>query len=131
MNKKHKTLAYLVLRIGLGVNFLLHGAVRLPALNKFANAIASGFENTWMPLAMAKTYAYGIPFIEILVGAMILFGIYTQKALFIGGLFMSTLIAGKVLQQDWNTVGLQMVYVLIFYILLRDAELNSREIVAD
>jgi len=131
MNDQHKHWAYLVIRLALGVNFFLHGLVRFPKLNQFAENIGKGFQETMIPTEIAVSYGYVIPFIEALVGIALILGIFTSRVLLIGGLFMSTLIVGKAMQQDWGTLGTQMVYVLTFYFLLRDAHLNKWELVKD
>lgn len=128
MLKDDKALAYLVLRLALGINFLMHGLVRIPNLAEFVSGVADGFESTWIPRALIVGFAYFLPYAEALIGLLILAGAWTRPALLAGGLLMSFLIFGKTLQQDWATVGTQMIYVLSFFFALFFREFNRYSI---
>ena len=125
MWKNDKVLAYLILRLALGINFLMHGIVRIPDLSSFVSGVADGFESTWLPRTVALVFAYFIPYAEALIGMLILVGAWTRWALLAGGLLMSLLIFGKTLQQDWGTVGTQMIYVMSFFFALFFIEFNQ------
>lgn len=125
MWKKDKVLAYLVLRLALGINFLMHGLVRIPNMAEFVDSVANSFKNTWMPNALAVAFAYVIPYAEALIGLLVLAGAWTRWALFAGGVLLCLLIFGKTLQQDWTTVGTQMVYILCLFFALFFSEFNS------
>jgi len=60
----------------------------------------------------------------LIFGLLILLGIFTRFSLFIMGLFMSTLILGMCLQQQWGTVGTQMIYIIVLFLLLQNEENN-------
>jgi len=122
--KNEKALGYLVLRLALGINFLMHGIVRIPNLSEFVSGVTAGFEGTIMPRALAVGFAYFLPYAEALIGLLILVGAWTRWALLAGGILMSVLIFGKTLQQDWGTVGTQMIYVLSFFFALFFTEFN-------
>lgn len=126
--KNDKVLAYLVLRLALGINLLMHGLVRIPRLTEFVGGVTAGFEGTLMPQALAAGFAYFLPYAEALIGLLILVGAWTRWALLAGGLLMSVLIFGKTLQQDWGTVGTQMIYVLCFFFALFFTEFNHYSI---
>ena len=113
--------AWHLLRIGTAVNFLLHGAVRVFGdWAGFAEQVGDSFESTWVPVSLATLIAWLIPPIELLAGAWLLTGWRAQQALlFLGGL-MILLLSGTCLQQEWSTVGTQMVYLLILSVLLRE-----------
>ena len=72
-------LAFLLARITLGINFFLHGFVRIPKLEAFASGLTQGFEVTMLPLALVKMIAYAIPFIEVILGGFIIFGIFSNS----------------------------------------------------
>lgn len=128
MWKKDKILAYLLLRIALGINMLMHGIVRLPNMDAFVEGVSKGFEDTWLPQSLVTGFAYFLPYAEGLIGMLILAGAWTRWALFSGGILMSMLIFGKTLQQEWATVGTQMVYVLSFFFALFFIEFNAYSI---
>ena len=58
-------LAFLLARITLGINLFLHGFVRIPKLEMFANGLTQGFEGTMLPLALVAVVAYAIPFKQL------------------------------------------------------------------
>ena len=128
MYKNDKALAYLVLRLALGVNFLMHGIVRIPKLSEFVSGVADGFADTWMPHVIVVSFAFFLPYAEALIGLLLLAGAWTRWALLAGGLLMSFLIFGKTLQQDWATVGTQMIYVMSFFFALFFTEFNHYSI---
>ena len=103
-------LAHALLRLLIGVNLLLHGLVRMPKLNAFANGVADGFAETWMPRAAALPFAYVIPFVEVVVGLMIITGLWLRAGLAASLLLMTMLTAGVCLQERWDTAGSQLVY---------------------
>jgi thiosulfate dehydrogenase [quinone] large subunit len=114
-----RQLAYAILRVTLGVNMLMHGAVRLlGGLDGFAAWMVQQFAQTPLPAAFVRSFALPLPFIEIAIGLLLLLGVATRWALAAGGLLMVPLVFGTSLRSDWNTVLLQMVYALIYYLLL-------------
>lgn len=125
MKKTNEQLAYLVGRFALGINFLMHGIARMDDLSGFANSIASGFEGTLLPVVLAKAYGFFIPVFELVIGLFVLIGFYSRASLFLGGLFMSTLIFGMAVQENWGTVGSQMIYALFFFFMLKNEKHNT------
>lgn len=112
------TLAHTGLRLLIGINLFLHGLVRLPDLGGFARGMAAGFEGTLLPPTLALPMGYVIPFVEVILGAMLLLGLRLRAAL-IGSLgLMCMLTSGVCLQQNWSAAGSQLVYGLIFALLL-------------
>jgi thiosulfate dehydrogenase [quinone] large subunit len=117
--------AHAILRLALGVNMLLHGLVRLPHMAAFVNGMATQFQATVLPGFAVKSFGWVLPFAEGLIGLLLVLGWRTRQALVAGGLVMAALIAGTSLRSDWPTVGIQMVYSAIYYLLLRDASHNG------
>lgn len=113
-----RRLAYALLRFILGINILLHGLVRLPDLAGFAEGMVSNFEDTILPGPFVRVFAYALVFAEAVVGALIMVGWLTRWALVAGLLLMAALVFGTALQQNWGTLGTQMLYVLIYFVLL-------------
>lgn len=112
-------LAFLLLRVALGANILLHGVVRLRVgSRKFSESMVKDFANTPLPPQMVAIFGYSLPTIESVIGLLLLIGLFTQLTLFAGGLLIVMLLFGKSLQSDWQTVSFQMIYVLIYFILL-------------
>ena len=113
-------LAFLLARITLGINFFLHGFVRIPKLEAFASGLTQGFEVTMLPLALVKMIAYAIPFIEVILGLLIIFGVASKKSLTATAIFIIMLIIGCAFKEDWSAVGTQMLYALFIFFLLKN-----------
>ena len=123
---KNIGLSYALLRIALGLNICLHGVVRWSAgLTNFAGSLVPLFQKT--PLPVWSIYSFGcvLPIVEALVGACILFGFQTPRALILGSALMLVLTFGSTLRQDWPTVGIQLTYSLIYSLLLAGIRFNS------
>jgi thiosulfate dehydrogenase [quinone] large subunit len=126
---ENKKAAYLLLRFGVGINFFLHGVVRFTGdYALFVKKVSEGFADTIIPVPIATLFAWLIPPVEFITGAMLLLGICTFEVLLVLGLLMVVLISGMVLQQEWATVSGQMIYLFTLYLLMRDLEYNSLEL---
>ena len=120
-----RSLAFVFLRITLGLNILMHGAVRLPILSVFVAGLVKEFAKTPLPAVAVKAFAYSLPFEEGLVGLFVLVGLWTRNALLLGALIMAALFFGTAPLSDWNTLGIQMLYVVIYAALLALREHNE------
>lgn len=75
----------LILRIILGLLYILASVFKFPDIKRFATSIASfGF----VPRKLIKPIAYLHPVVEFAVGIAILFNIYLREAAFIGLVFI-------------------------------------------
>jgi thiosulfate dehydrogenase [quinone] large subunit len=115
-----RKLAYGVFRITLGINMLIHGAGRIfsQGAGAFAAKTASEFAGTPLPYGLVHVFLVTLPFAEATLGILIFLGLLTRWALVAGGLLMAALVFGTALRSDWNTVGIQMIYAIIYYLLL-------------
>ena len=121
----NEQLAYFMGRCILGINFLVHGLVRIPKLSGFAKGVTKGFEGTLLPEFMATGFAYAIPLIELILGLLLLLGLKTRNILFSSGVFMGVLIFGSGLKEDWTAIGSQMVHAIVIYLLLFHVKHNA------
>ena len=103
----NKALAILLFRISFGINFLLHGIVRMPDLEKFVKGIQSTFQDTLLPEFMVTPLAYCIPFAELIIGIFLLLNKFTRETLVATFLLMNILVVGSSFAQKWDLVGLQ------------------------
>jgi thiosulfate dehydrogenase [quinone] large subunit len=123
------TLAYALLRIGLGLNICLHGVVRWAAgLRNFAESLLPMFQKTPLPTWSVVSFGYVLPIVEATIGACVLFGFQTRRALISGSVLMLVLMFGSTLRQDWPTVGIQLTYSLVYSLLLAGIRFNSYSI---
>ncbi len=109
-------LAFLAFRLALGINMLLHGLTRLPVLNEFAAKLVVQFQDTLLPAAMVRAFAYSLSFIEAAIGLFLLVGFRTGWTLFAANLLMGALMFGTALRQDWATLGTQLIYATAFFL---------------
>jgi len=115
-----RKLAYVVFRLSLGVNLLIHGAGRLvgPGAAAFSSKTTTEFADTPLPIGLVHAFLIVLPFVEFIVGVLITLGLFTRWALALGGLLMVALIFGTALRNDWATVGIQMIYAITYYLLM-------------
>jgi thiosulfate dehydrogenase (quinone) large subunit len=115
-----------LLRIALGLNICLHGFVRWTVgLRSFAESLLPMFQKTPLPGWSVYTFGYALPIVETLVGASVLFGFHTRRALISGSVLMLVLTFGSTLRQDWPTVGIQLTYSLAYSFLLAGIRFDS------
>ncbi|GAB3694220.1 hypothetical protein GCM10027592_14910 [Spirosoma flavus] len=113
-------LAQLVIRIGLGINMLMHGLVRIPKLHAFVAKTEAGFAQTILPPLLTKAFLYTLPFLELSCGLLILIGgQFSKWGYLLGGLIISALLFGTTLKEDWSGAGNQLIYIIAFYLALR------------
>jgi uncharacterized membrane protein YphA (DoxX/SURF4 family) len=72
-----RRLAYLLLRLTLGLNILLHGAVRLPALGAFAAGMVQQFADSPLPAMAVRLFGLLLPFLETAIGLLLTIGLWT------------------------------------------------------
>jgi thiosulfate dehydrogenase (quinone) large subunit len=118
-------LPYALLRVALGLNICLHGVVRWTlGLRNFAESLLPMFQKTILPVWSVYSFGYVLPIVEALVGACVLFGFQTKRALISGSVLMLVLMFGSTLRQDWPTVGIQLMYSLVYSLLLAGTPVN-------
>lgn len=118
--------AYLIIRIGVGLNILMHGIVR-SGKNKqpFMEAVQKEFADTFLPINLVRAFAKVLPILEFMTGAFLLLGIFTEQTIFLGFTIMLALLFGKALKSDWLIVTLQMIYISIYAVLIAGIEYNT------
>ena len=122
---RHKILAYGLLRAALGVNFLGHGLFRiLSGVGAFAASTADHLNKSPLPHGFVVGFGYAIPFIELLLGLSLIVGLLSRSAMAAGALFMMVLTVGVTSNQQWDVAGQQLLYSLIFFVLLFYQEFN-------
>ena len=120
-----KQLAYLILRLTMGVNMVTHGVARLLDLEKFNMWMIGQFSDTILPEFLVSLSSYMIPFAELIIGVLLILGLFTSRALLLGALLITILVFGSGLQENWNVMSSQMIYAVFFFILSYMIELNK------
>ena len=120
-----RKLGYLVLRFILGLSIFMHGLTRLPHLQEFADGLVKMFADTPLPTMLVRPFGLGLVFVETTVGLLVLLGLWTQEALLVGSATMAALVFGTALRSDWNIVAIQLLYAVIYAVLLAAREYNA------
>jgi thiosulfate dehydrogenase (quinone) large subunit len=113
--------AYLLLRLITGLDFFMHGFARIftgTHLSGFAQGMAKSMAATPLPPSLSLATGYIIPCVELLIGALLLLGLFTRAALTVALLVLIVLMFGIGLKQDWNVASQQLLYALVLAILL-------------
>jgi thiosulfate dehydrogenase [quinone] large subunit len=122
---KKDEIAYLFLRLTLGANIFLHGFSRLIGDHAaFAAYMDKQMHNAPLPGFLVHFVAIVLPWCEGTVGLLMILGLWTSVALIAGSLLMLTLQIGTCLAQNWSVAGDQLMYVLLFFVLLTYCERN-------
>jgi thiosulfate dehydrogenase [quinone] large subunit len=123
---RNVALPYALLRIALGLNISMHGIIRWAAgLRSFAESLLPMFQKTPLPPWSVYNFGYLLPIVEAIIGACVLFGFQTRRALISGSVLMLFLTFGSTLRQDWPTVGIQLTYSVVYSLLLAGIRFNS------
>ena len=122
----HRALAYLLMRIALGMNFFGHGFFRiLSGVGAFAAGMAQSMSKGPLPSALSLSFGYCVPWLELILGILLLLGLFTRPALAAGSLFMVALTFGTTSVQNWAGAGTQLQYSFIFFAMLWLVDANT------
>jgi thiosulfate dehydrogenase (quinone) large subunit len=119
-------IAYGLLRFVFGLNICFHGVSRLLGNHEafLAYLTKSLAPAVLVPHAAVPVFAAVLPWVESLIGLLVLLGLFTRAALIAGFLVMVVLMAGITLAQDWTTAGLQLIYCVVYFLLLSCLDRN-------
>lgn len=119
-------IAYALLRVVAGTNLLMHGVSRLLAGSQsFASHLTEQFAHSPLPEAMVRGFGSVLPPIEGLIGLLLLIGWKTRWSLIAASLLMLVLTFGSALLQNWSAAETQLMYALVFSVLLFLRRYNS------
>jgi thiosulfate dehydrogenase [quinone] large subunit len=123
---KDIAVAYLLLRVTIGVNICVHGISRIiggpPA---FAHSLVTLFHQTFLPEWAVFVFGLVLPWLEAIFGLLVLTGLRTRMALIAGSILLIALAFGSNLRQDWESAGLQLIYASIYAALLAFRDKNT------
>jgi thiosulfate dehydrogenase [quinone] large subunit len=75
--------------------------------------VADGFEATVLPRALVVIFALSLPYLELVIGVLLILGAALRPALIAGALLMAALMFGTALQGNWDVLGIQVLYALV------------------
>ena len=100
-------------RWSLGIGLLFIGLNKFPNPGAIAQAIAKPFESSWLPKALLIPYAYALPYLEVVLGILLVIGLWRNAVLFATGLLFLSLTFGQILLQKYDVVSNNMLYVFM------------------
>ncbi len=109
-----KPLSFVFIRWGIGISMFGHGLVRLPKLNTFSAGMVDNFSESFIPDLMVLPFGFVLPFLEFLLGLMLLLGWKTRLAGIMGGILMLILMLGTSMIENWSSLPSQMIHLLFF-----------------
>ncbi|NES05779.1 MAG: DoxX family protein [Okeania sp. SIO2F4] len=124
LKRQDVTLAYTLLRIIFGINFFVHGLVRIGNMGGFIEAMVKRFQDIAPSFLIVPFAAFVTP-VELISGFLMIIGLQTRNAIIAGFVLMMPLMFGVCLLQEWDTASSQLIYCLVFFILLAGCSLNT------
>jgi thiosulfate dehydrogenase [quinone] large subunit len=115
-----RSLAYALFRVTFGVNIMMRGVVRI-VLGRaaFLTYMVTQFKDVpVMPPAFLIPFATVLPYVEAVIGLLILIGFQTRTALIAGSLMIAALTFGTMLRNDFTIAWLQLTYGIAFFLLM-------------
>ena len=103
-----------MLRVPMGVNFFVHGASRLPHLDRFVATTVREFARTPLAGPQITAFAVAIPFVEVVLGIAIFIGAGLRFTLPASAAYLIVLMIGTLVRADYLVVTEQLVYCAIF-----------------
>jgi thiosulfate dehydrogenase [quinone] large subunit len=106
----------------IGVVLLFAGIKKFENVSGFVGYLTSQFEKTWLPKVLLVPYAHAVPFIEVILGALLILGIARNAVLFVAGVFFITLTFGQLLLSQPQVIFQNMIYTVVTGALLFASE---------
>lgn len=122
MRFTNRALAQALLRWTLGLNLIGHGLNRLGHPWQFAEGMANDFAHTFLPRVLVLAFGLFIPFFEPCVGVLLVTGFWLRGALVAGALSIIALSFGTALIGRWDVLTQQVVYAVVYFLLLSGLE---------
>lgn len=118
-------LGYLMLRLTLGVNLLMHGLSRLfEGESKFVVPTVQMFQGSFLPHPLVVAFLTVLPWFEAIIGLLILIGLRTRLVLTLAALLIAALTFGVTSLQNWTAAGEQLIYAIAFALLIAFAAVD-------
>ncbi|WP_375504725.1 DoxX family protein [uncultured Nostoc sp.] len=121
---KDVAIAYLLLRILIGVNYFNHGFTRIFNISGFAEDTVKQLANSYFPEFLVRINSYLVPPVELIVGVLITLGLATRSALIVTFALMIILKLGVTSIQNWGAATSMLSYGIVLFILLAGSSFN-------
>jgi thiosulfate dehydrogenase (quinone) large subunit len=125
MKTTDQFLAYLLLRLTMGICFIFHAVPRFfGGTGAFRDKMIADFAQTPIPAPLVYVFGTALSYIELIIGILLAIGLFTRYTLVAVMLLMMSFIIGTSFQQKWDVVGTQLIYSVIFFILVWTQQAN-------
>jgi thiosulfate dehydrogenase [quinone] large subunit len=101
---------YFFFRLPVALSMLGHGLVRLPKLEVFSQWMVTYMEKSFLPAALVTPFSYFVPFVELLVGLLLLIGFLTRPALYLGIALMAVMVFGNTTVEKWDAITPELIH---------------------
>jgi thiosulfate dehydrogenase [quinone] large subunit len=122
--KLYDHVATLLLRLLLGVLFLSAGLGKFGDLAGFRQYIHAQFDATFLGGPLLTVFAYLLPFVEVLIGALLVLGLQTRPVLALTALTLLVLFFGLMVKRE-PLASQNALYFVIAVYALRNAKDNQ------
>lgn len=110
---------YFFFRIMLGINLFFHGFMRvLSGLSEWEAQLSLSFVDTFLPMPLVHIALFAIPIVEIIVGGLLIVGLFTSWALIGSVSLMVVLLFGHATRQTWPQTHIVMPWGIYFWVML-------------
>ena len=116
--------AYTLLRIVVGINYFNHGATRIFSIPGFMDSMVNTMQDSWIPEFLVRINAALVPPVELIVGVLMIVGLFTRSALIASFILMAVLMYGITIIQNWDGASSQLIYNIVLFILLAGLNFN-------
>ena len=107
------SLISLLTRLTLGMIFFFAGLGKfLGGYQNFVNWMTGQFKDTMLPSFALLPFTYALPFVEIILGLLLLAGLFTRWSFFLTGLLVAAFIFGQLQLQHHEEVATHLLYFL-------------------
>lgn len=121
-------IAYSWLRITFGVMLFAYGVGKFfTGIDTFAEGLQDRFAGQ-LPDLFVTPFAYALPFVELILGVFIIFGLKTLSSLVVAAILMMILTFGAVMEPNPPTVANNMLFAFIVFVLIWKIEANEYSI---
>ena len=104
-----------MLRVSLGLLLLVAGLDKfIGGLDGARAGIEGMFTKSWLPAALSTPFIIAIPYAEVILGGLIILGLFRFFFLALGSLYMLALAFGVMAIGNWDIVFRNVVYTALF-----------------
>jgi thiosulfate dehydrogenase (quinone) large subunit len=112
----HALAAATLIRLSLGVLFFFAGLAKVMNYQSSVQGIIDGASKTWLPLPLLSGFAYLLPYVELILGILLIAGLMTHVAYLGAGLLLITLEFGVILTGQYDTAAHNAFYLFMLAI---------------